>query len=170
LSDTFEHDGRRLEIRSIRPDDRDAWLELMRSMSWATRFKRGARRVEQLSADDIDRAVDPDPRSELAFVAMDRNEGTPKMAGVARATLRGTATWEFTLLVLDAWQRRGIGRRLMQALIETVEARGGQSVEGEVLSSNLNMLDFVRSLGFVVERSADRKLVRRVTLRLASRS
>jgi ribosomal protein S18 acetylase RimI-like enzyme len=56
----------------------------------------------------------------------------------------------------------------MQALIETVEARGGQSVEGEVLSSNLNMLDFVRSLGFVVEPSASQKLVRRVVLRLAS--
>jgi acetyltransferase len=169
LSETFEHDGGRLEIRPIRPADRDAWLELMRSMSWATRFKRGARQIDQLSAADIDRAVNPDPRSELAFVAMDRNEGTPKMAGIARATLRGPATWEFTLLVLDAWQRRGIGRRLMQALIETVEARGGQTVEGEVLSSNLNMLDFVRGLGFVVEPAADRKLVRHVVLRLASK-
>lgn len=163
---TFRIDGWRLEVREIQPEDRALWLDLMRTMSWATRFKRGARRVDQLSAADVEHAVNPHAESELAFVAIAERNGDRKMSGVARATRRAAEAWEFTLVVLDEWQRRGVGGRLMQALIEAVRARGGQSIEGEVLSSNLNMLDFVRNLGFETRPGTERVPVQKVVLRL----
>lgn len=164
---TVPIDDWRLEFRAIRPADRQHWLELLRTMSWATRFKRGARRVDQLTAADIDQAVSPDPETELAFVAM-ANRGTQvRMSGIARAALGDGGTWTFTLVVLDDWQRRGIGGRLMRELIAAARVRGAAAIEGEVLATNGNMLDFVRRLGFEVCAPEGGALVRRVVLRLA---
>ncbi len=59
-------------IRAIRADDETLWLELMRDMSWATRYKRGARRVEDLNPEDARRAVSPDPAKEIALEKSDR--------------------------------------------------------------------------------------------------
>src|SRR5258706_2738659 len=48
-----------LSIRAIRPDDETLWLELIKDMSWATRYKRGARHLEDLTTEDAQRAVSP---------------------------------------------------------------------------------------------------------------
>lgn len=153
-----------MEIRPIRQADAGLWVALLDSLSWATRYMRGARRVADLSQADIERAVSPVEPHELALAAIARDDGPEHMAGVVRGLDRA-GNWLFTLVVTDAWQRRGVGRRLMLALINEVRARGGREVEGEVLGSNRNMLDFVRRLGFRVEAGRD-ALVRRVILEL----
>jgi GNAT superfamily N-acetyltransferase len=156
-----------IEVRAICAEDRARWLGLMRTMSWATRFKRGARRVEDLDAADIERAVHPLPGSEVAIVALTNGGEDRPMVGVARATHQADARWEFTIVTLDEWQRQGIGARLMRALVAALGSHGARELEGEVLASNLNMLDFVRSLGFTVEPAAAGALVRRVVLRIS---
>jgi acetyltransferase len=155
-------DGWRLELRPIRAEDEALWLELMRSMSWGTRYKRGARRVEQLTPEDVRRAVNPDPHSELAFVAVAARGDVRSMAGVARGTLRDAYTCEFMLVVADAWQKRGLGTRLMQALMDEAARRGHPRIVGRVLATNGNMLDFVRALGFEVQDQPDTPAVKRV--------
>jgi acetyltransferase len=67
---------------------------------------------------------------------------------------------EFAVVVADAWQRRGIGRRLMAKLIDTASRRGVQSLYGNILATNRPMIDLVRSLGFQLERSDDPTLTR----------
>jgi hypothetical protein len=39
-------------------------------MSWATRYKRGAPRFEDLRPEDARRAVSPNPENEVALVAL----------------------------------------------------------------------------------------------------
>jgi acetyltransferase len=151
-------------IRPIRKEDREGWLELMRSMSWATRFKRGARRAEELDEADIARAVDPRPGSEVAFVAIANAAPGCPMIGVARGTLRDGDRWDFTIVLLDAWQGRGIGSRLMRELIARLRAAGARRIEGEVLATNRDMLAFVGALGFTVEPHTAGAMVRRVVL------
>ena len=111
-------------------DDEALWLELMKDMSWATRYKRGARRVEDLTPEDARRAVSPDPAKEIALVAVAAHDRNEKMAGVVRATEIQAGTWEFALVVLDAWQRRGVGRRLMIALMDALAGTRRQSARG----------------------------------------
>lgn len=152
-------------IRAIRAQDRDLWLELLRSISWATRYKRGARAVEDLQPEDIDRAVNPDANTEVALVAMMEDRPGEVTAGVAGGTEHERRCWEFTLVVLDAFQRRGIGRALMDALVAELRSRGAVSVEGDVLATNRDMLKFVRRLGFDVEPGAE-EMVRRVRLQI----
>ena len=59
---------------------------------------------------------------------------------------------EFALVVADQWQRKGIGTRLMAALIDAARERGLQSVNGEILADNLPMRKLVENLGFSVRR------------------
>ena len=60
---------------------------------------------------------------------------------------------EFALVVADAWQRRGIGSRLLTMLMEGARNRGFRMIEGQVLAENAPMLTLVRRLGFRVERT-----------------
>jgi len=136
-------------------------------MSWATRFKRGARRVEELGAADIDRAVSPQPESEVAIVAIATTEPRSPMIGVVRGTRRESDRWDFTIVLLDEWQGRGIGGRLMEELVARLRTAGARCIEGEVLATNRGMLDFVGAFGFTFEPPIAGTVVRRVSLRLA---
>lgn len=159
-----------LSIRAIQRDDEALWLQLMKEMSWATRYQRGARRLEDLNPEDARRAVSPDAATEIALVAVASREGEQKMAGDARAAEIRAGTWEFALVVLDSWQRRGVGRRLMIALMETLQERHGKVIEGDVLASNRNMLDFVTRLGFEIRPHPDQPNVKRVGRKLRQRA
>ncbi len=154
-----------MTVRPIRSADEALWLELMRSMSWPTRYMRGARRFEDVGAEDARRAVTPNTADETVFVAIARKEDTVRMAGVARA-VRQDGIWSFALVVLDEWQRRGTGRRLMRTLFDELRSRGCTELEGEVLASNRNMLAFVQRLGFVVAAKGNTSLIKRVVLSL----
>lgn len=156
-------------IRAIRREDEALWLELMKDMSWATRYKRGARRLEDLNPEDARRAVAPDPAREIAIIALAARGGEEKMAGVARAAKLDGGTWEFALVVLDTWQRRGVGRRLMIKLMEVLQECDGKVIEGDVLASNRNMLDFVARLGFEIRSHTEQPHVKRVSRKLHQR-
>ena len=135
-------------------------------MSWATRYNRGARRFEDLGAEDARRAVSPNPENEVALVALAARPGEERMAGIASATESGSGMWEFALVILDAWQRRGVGRRLMIALMQALQERKGESIEGDVLALNRNMLDFVARLGFEIDAHPGQPHVKRVGRKL----
>lgn len=161
-------DASDVEIRPIRPEDEALWVAFMRRMSWATRYKRGARRVEELTDAEVRRAVRPMPGAEIALVAVVGEGAEPCIAGVARGTFRAPDACEFMLVVSDPWQGRGIGRQLMQALMAEAARAGHPRIEGRVLATNGNMLDFVRGLGFAVADDPDDPKVRRVTCRAAA--
>ena len=64
-------------------------------------------------------------------------------------------TCEFALTIGDAWQGQGIGRRLLQALIDEAEARGLRRMLGHVLLDNRAMLALARQQHFSIEASPD---------------
>ena len=55
----------------------------------------------------------------------------------------------------DDWQRKGIGRQLMQRLISIARDRGLEIMEGDVLAQNNKMLRLCTSLGFRAEHDSD---------------
>ena len=73
---------------------------------------------------------------------------------------------EFALVVADAWQGRGIGRRMMAKLIAVARARGLQRIYGDVLAMNRPMIEFCNRLGFALSRHPDDPTVTRATLQL----
>jgi acetyltransferase len=64
----------------------------------------------------------------------------------------GGASCEFAIVVADGWRARGIGARLMRALMQNARSRGLHIMEGDVLAANTRMLALMKSLGFRIER------------------
>ena len=65
-------------------------------------------------------------------------------------------------MVADPWQGRGLGGRLMDALLEHAQKCGFERVEGDVLANNRPMLKLARRSGFAVLQSDVEPSVRRI--------
>jgi len=68
----------------------------------------------------------------------------------------------------DAWQRKGLGRRLLETLLEHAASAGIPEATGVVLSTNVAMLRLVRSMGFAVRAEPGDATVRRISRQLAT--
>jgi len=66
--------------------------------------------------------------------------------GIARVTVTGPGVADIAVAVVDAWQRRGLGRRLVTAAGELAEQAGITELQGAVLPENRAMLELVRRL------------------------
>jgi GNAT superfamily N-acetyltransferase len=66
--------------------------------------------------------------------------------GIARVTVTGPGVADIAVAVVDAWQRRGLGRRLVTAAGELAERAGITELQGAVLPDNVAMLELVRRL------------------------
>lgn len=83
-------------------------------------------------------------------------DGTHRMAaaawcgavplGIARVTRTGAHTADLAVAVVDAWQRRGLGRRLLTTVTDLAERAGITELHGSVLPENVAMLDLARAL------------------------
>jgi acetyltransferase len=83
------------------------------------------------------------------------------LIGVARYVLnREDKSAEFAIVVADAWQGRGIGKRLLAELIDVARRRGLKQLYGDILGVNRPMLELVRTLGFTLQRHEDPTLTR----------
>jgi acetyltransferase len=123
--------------------------------------------VRELTPEMLVRFTQIDYDRELALVAVMRKDGGDVEVGVTRYVLNPDGeSGEFALVVADEWQAKGIGSRLLGALIEAARARGLKSIDGEVLGENVTMLQLVHKLGFEVHPSPDDPHVRTVVRRL----
>lgn len=158
-------DGTDLTIRPIRPEDAQIEQEFVRALSPETKYFRFMQTMHELSHEELIRLTQIDYRREMALIATIRGpDGAEQEIGVARYAMNPDGeSCEFALVVADAWHNRGIGSRLMQALMEAARARGFRLMEGDVLSRNQGMLTLVRDLGFSVRTSPDDPAVKRVS-------
>jgi len=95
-----------------------------------------------------------DYEREIAIVA-ELSEGKQKrIIGVGRLLgdpVRGSG--EFTVLVHDEFQNRGLGYKLVDLIIGIAEEKGFREVVGRFAADNDRMLALTEELGFVVESS-----------------
>jgi acetyltransferase len=156
-------DGTDLTIRPIRPEDAQIEQTFVRGLSAQTKYFRFMQSLQELSREELIRLTQIDYHRELALIAIFCEDGVEVEIGVARYAMNPDGeSCEFALVVADDWQNRGIGSRLMQALMDAARARGFHTMEGEVLASNQPMLALVRDLGFSVRTSPDDPAVKRV--------
>jgi acetyltransferase len=142
-------DGREAIVRPIRPEDEPLILALHAGLSEQTIRMRFFSMVKTLSRESLIRLCHLDYDREMALTAVLRANGESRLLGVSRYYLHPeTGTAEFALVVSDAYQRQGLGRHLMQRLIEIARERGVKRLVGQVLAENTPMLHLMASIGF----------------------
>ena len=162
-------DGDKALIRPIRPEDEPLWAEMIESLSPATAEYRFFGPVKEVTKSMLVRYchIDYDREIALAAVTLPKNRRKPQMVGVGRITIEtaNAEEGEFAILVRDDYQRRGVGSKLMEALIQVARERHIREIYGHVLAANPGMTRFAESLGFDV-RPGEEPEVRRLVLRL----
>src|SRR5258705_3573501 len=140
-------DGAPITIRDISPDDVRLEREFVDSLSPASGYQR-LMSSRRLSAEEIRRFTDIDPRRERALIAVTRVDQAERQLGVARYVKTSGDQAEFAIVLRDDWQHRGLGSALLRQLIADARQDGLASLFGTTLASNAAMLRLAGKFGF----------------------
>ncbi|WP_324779080.1 bifunctional acetate--CoA ligase family protein/GNAT family N-acetyltransferase [Thiobacillus sedimenti] len=155
--------GENVVIRPIRPEDAELTQAFVRGLSAETKYFRFMDAVRELTPVMLARLTQIDYSREMALLALAELDGREVELGVARYSINPDGrSCEFALVVGDAWQKQGIGHKLMDVLMDVARSKGLEAMEGEVLRSNRPMLKLVEALGFRVEPHPEDDSVRRI--------
>lgn len=154
-------DGRRLVLRPIRVDDADALRRGFARLTPEQVRLRTFHRQNELTVAAAERLVRIDPETTSAWVAVD---GDGEIRGEARLHADAVdESGEFGVTVDPSFTGLGIGRALMQHLLDDARRRGLRTIWGDVLTDNSAMLDFVKRIGAKREFVPDEPGVIRVS-------
>jgi acetyltransferase len=152
-------DGRRALVRPVRPDDAPLVQQFVRGLSPQARRNRFFGPVRELSPAQLDRMTRFDGPAGLGLVALAGGE-PPRIVGIAQHAVCDPPFAELAVVVVDDWQRQGLGERLVALLLAHAARSGIAAVQGVVMAANRPMLALAAKLGFLLEDDADPELVR----------
>lgn len=156
-------DGRMVKVRAVRPEDATLTLDFFKRLSPETRYFRFMERIDDLPPPLVARFTQVDYDREMALIALVAEPDGMAQIGTARYTLTADGeSVEFALVVDDRWQRSGLGRRLMDALMDCAREKSYRYIVGDVLTDNHKMLRLMGSLGFSILPHPDGADMRRV--------
>ncbi len=162
-------DGTTVETRPIRPEDAEMEQQFVRSLSERSRYFRFMNSVRELTPAMLMRFTQIDYDREMAFVSVRGEAGREEEIAVARyVTNPDGRTCEFAVAVADAWQGKGLGRRMLENLVAVARSRGLEVMIGHVLAANEPMLAMCAKLGFRISDHPEDATLRRATLDLAT--
>ncbi len=110
-------DGRQVEIRALRPTDRDGLAASVRRTSEETRYRRFFAPKRSFSEKEIEFYLNVDFVSHVALVAVLEEAGQPVIVGGGRYIVSEPGRAEVAFAVDDPHQGLGIATRLMRHLV-----------------------------------------------------
>ena len=158
-------DGSRVVIRPIEPDDRAALVEGFERLKPESRYRRFFGPVTQLSERDLDYLTCVDHHDHEALVAVDAETG--EGVGVARYVRTGPDVAEPAIVVVDDWQGRGAGSRLLDALVERAREEGIRRFQAPVLAYNAEAIHVLEALGQTTRKQQGREVELTIDLPVA---
>ena len=146
-------DGAPVQIRPIQRSDLELERRFVEGLSARTGYQRLLSGRQPTPA-ELERWTDVDPKREIAIIAVATVDGTEQQLGVARCARddEDPARWDFAIVVGDAWQGQGLGKALLQRLIQCADDSGVPALSSVALSENRRMLALAQGLGFTVRR------------------
>jgi putative redox protein len=142
-------DADALVIRPIEPGDKQAMIEGFENLSDTSRYRRFLAPHDELSAGELRYFTEVDHQDHEALVALDPRTG--QGIAVARYIRSGDdpTVAELAVAVIDDWQGRGVGSRLVAALADRAREQGITRFSAYVLAGNEMMLGLLEDLGTV---------------------
>lgn len=136
-------------LRRLQPGERAPVLDVFAGLSERSRRLRFLGPKPHLPERDLDVLVDVGCCGREAVVAIDQESGRP--IGIARFVRDDDASEaDIAFEVVDAWQGRGVGRRLAAELARLARSEGILRLRATVERGNTPALSLVRGLGEVV--------------------
>jgi uncharacterized OsmC-like protein/GNAT superfamily N-acetyltransferase len=142
-------DAGALVIRPIEPGDKQALIDGFEHLSDESRYRRFLSPRGRLSTAELRYFTEVDHRDHEALVALDpRTDQGIAVARYIRSTDDPTVA-ELAVAVIDDWQARGVGSRLVAALADRAREEGVTRFSAYVLADNELMLNLLEDLGTV---------------------
>jgi RimJ/RimL family protein N-acetyltransferase len=156
-------DGHRIEIRALRPNDRDELLAAVDRTSSQSLYRRFFAARKSFTEQEVAFFVNVDFASHVALIAVREDRA---ICGGGRYVVVQSGKAELAFVVVDQYQGQGIGAALLRHLTAIARSAGIKEFIAEVLPENAAMLKLFRKsgLGLTTRREAG---VVHVTLALA---
>lgn len=154
---TVRVNERRVCFRPVTPDDRDRIVQGLRSMSVETSYRRFFTPTFYPSEKTLRYLTHIDGDQHMAIGAVDcSREGHPGIGAARYVRLpERPSIAEAAVVVIDAYQRQGIGSMLIAALSRYAADHDIEGFRGFVLAENRDFLSYLRALGATNEHAHD---------------
>ena len=151
--------GRPVEIRALKPDDRDDLIAAVGRSSAQSIYRRffGARR--HFSEKEIAFFVNVDFKTHVSLVAVLQEDGQHEIVGGGRYVVTAPGQAEIAFTVVDQYQGQGVGGVLLRHLVTLAREAGLQELIAEVLPDNTPMLKVFQNSGLPMKTTRKADLV-----------
>ena len=166
MSETAEYsavelmrDGRRVEIRALRPEHRAELLAAIGRTSTQSLFRRFFAAKRGFTDQEIEFFLHVDFINHVALVAVMEEDGRPAIVGGGRYIVLQPGKAEVAFAVIDRYQGQGIGTALMRRLAEIARAAGLRELIAEILPENIPMLKVFEKSGLRLSTKREAQVV-----------
>lgn len=145
--------GTPLAMRPVHEGDGIGIADALKNLSPETRRLRFLSAANEIPDGFVRGLTDADPSLQYVVIVVRKDSSDEITIAGGRIVAGGeSGTWEFAMLVGDAWQGQGVGKRLLMALIEEARRRDVRRLIGNISVDNRPMLRLARKSGFSIAR------------------
>jgi acetyltransferase len=160
--------GDRCLFRPILPEDEPLLQQFISQVTKEDLYYRYFSEINEFTHDDLANMTQIDYDREMAFVAVHTTASGTEILGVTRAISDpDNIDAEFAVLVRSDLKGLGLGRRLLEKLINYTREHGLERLNGITMPNNQGMIALARKLGFDVDIQLEDGIVG-LTLKLSS--
>ncbi|MBE7383890.1 MAG: bifunctional acetate--CoA ligase family protein/GNAT family N-acetyltransferase [Leptolyngbya sp. SIO1E4] len=154
-------DGTSVTVRPIRPEDEPLLVKFHRTLSEESVYFRYFHLMtlsHRIAHERLTRICFIDYDRDMALV-VDKKDGVngdhEVLAAARLSKLHGRNEAEFAMLVSDAYQKQGIGTKLLEQLVQVGRDEGLKCITAEILHENRAMQRVCEKVGFSLKRTPD---------------
>jgi RimJ/RimL family protein N-acetyltransferase len=158
-------DGRRIEIRAFRPEDRADFLAAVDRVGPRSRYLRFFTLKRSFTEREEEYFLNIDFDRHVALIVLMEEAGRKVIVGGGRYIGVAPGKAEVAFAVIDPYQGQGIGAVLIRHLVVIARAAGLTELIAEVLPENKPMLKVFEKCGLLMNMTPEAEVVH-VTLQL----
>jgi len=154
--------GLELTLREVRESDRAALERFYADLSELSRYQRFFSGQPGISEPLLEKFTHPERGNHIGLVVW----AGSRIIADARLVATADGEAEIAAVVADAWQGRGVGRRLFRTLISAGRARGWHTLRADFFSDNRRIIGLLRDAGFTLGRDGTSAVFGRALLEI----
>ncbi|NDL63943.1 bifunctional acetate--CoA ligase family protein/GNAT family N-acetyltransferase [Acerihabitans arboris] len=144
--------GEQCLFRPILPEDEPLLKQFIGEVTPEDLYFRYFSEITEFTHEDLAYMTQIDYDREMAFVAVRQNEAGTSIIGVTRAFSDPDNTdAEFSVLVRSDLKKMGLGRLLLEKMIDYARHHGLKRLTAVTMPGNQGMISLAKKLGFAVE-------------------